>query len=624
MEQIQEIKQKYGQEAEEIISSGLGMVKKGKKYHCPNTFAHKHGDKDPSMSWDSKRFQFYCFACGMKIDIYGYYKDHLNYTHDEVVRELLGVDNYKDTSMQKSRDTFYSESKKVADITEECIKYIKSRGIKEETIKQFNLCSYKNAIAFPYYKFDTVVGYKTRKPLKDPEKPKMLNITGSKPYLFNAQNIDLENKELIICEGEFDCMIIYQCEFTNVVSVGAGANSLAALIEQAKDFLENFESIIVISDNDKAGEEMDRKMVELLGDKVKLIDKRLYTMNDVNEEYYKGGSSKIAELIDSARFKIEGRRDLDKEPYKGLMQCKGNYVPTGIKSIDFALNDLAPKCVTLITGRSNGGKTTFVKQVIANAIDKSNKVYLMNGENDAEMLINEIYQLVIGKDENCYNWIKINKRKRKEPKKEVLRKLQEWHKSKFYLFNKGESKLKTIDELLAMIEIEIKFNQYDLIVIDNLMSILSVKAAEKYEQQADFVQKLCDLSKNYNTHIILVLHPNKTYNKGSDMDFEQISGSSDIYNKADNIIAVIREYESEKIEEGINGYLQVLKNRYYGELPKVETYFDKDTGLLLEIDEQRNILAYNLNWKREIIPKDIQEVITINKKQESIFDNWGV
>ncbi|HBA05017.1 MAG TPA: hypothetical protein DCW51_14365, partial [Clostridium sp.] len=91
-----------------------------------------------------------------------------------------------------------------------------------------------------------------------------------------------------------------------------------------------------------------------------------------------------------------------------------------------------------------------------------------------------------------------------------------------------------------------------------------------------------------------------------------------------NIIAVIREYESEKIEEGINGYLQVLKNRYYGELPKVETYFDDDTGLLLEIDEQRNILAYNLNWKREIIPKDIQEIITINKKQESIFDNWGV
>lgn len=31
------------------------------------------------------------------------------------------------------------------------------------------------------------------------------------------------------------------------------------------------------------------------------------------------------------------------------------------------------------------------------------------------------------------------------------------------------------------------------------------------------------------------------------MDFEQISGSSDLYNKADNIITVIREYDEEKL-----------------------------------------------------------------------------
>jgi hypothetical protein len=144
--------------------------------------------------------------------------------------------------------------------------------------------------------------------------------------------------------------------------------------------------------------------------------------------------------------------------------------------------------------------------------------------------------------------------------------------------NKGESKLKTIDELTSMLQLEIKFNQYDLIVIDNLMSILSVTAAEKYEQQADFMQRLCDLAKIYNTHIILVLHPNKTYTKGSDMDFEQISGSSDIYNKADNIISVVREYDKEKINQGINGHLDIIKNRYYGDLVKANIYFEKETA----------------------------------------------
>lgn len=612
MNQIEEIKQKYGQEAEHIIASGLSLETKGKRYRCKNNLAHKHGDRNPSMSWDSKALQFHCFTCGMNIDIYSYYRDHLNYTHDEVARELLGVTTYKDTEMQKSRDNFIEEVEKVIPITGDCISYIKTRGITEETINLFNIGTYKSQIAFPYYKHESIVGYKLRKPLKNPGKPKMTNITGSRPYLFNIQNIDMDNSELIICEGEFDCMVIYQCGFTNVVSIGAGANSLTSLIGQAKSFLDKFKSLIIVSDNDEAGHNMDRTMVELLGDRVKLIDKKLYTMNDINEEYFKHGKEKVIELIESARFKIEGRRDLEKEPYKGLKEADGHYIPTGINAIDYALNDLAPKCLTLVTGRSNGGKTTFIKQIMANAIDKNNKVYLMNGENDQEMLINELYQIVIGRNEEYYNEVKINKKTRKEPRQEVVEKLSEWHKNKLYIFNKGESKLKTIKELTSMIEMEIKFNQYDLIVIDNLMSILSVTAAEKYEQQADFTQRLCDLAKIYNTHIILVLHPNKTYSKGSDMDFEQISGSSDIYNKADNIITVVREYDEGKIREGINGHLHILKNRYYSELPKVDVYYDKETGLLLEIDINKDILGYTFNWKKEIDAYGLQEIINYN------------
>lgn len=612
MNQIKELKIKVGQDAENIIASGLSLTKKGKVYRCPNTIAHKHNDKNPSMGWDKNALQFYCFACGMKIDIYGYYKEHLNYSHSEIVSELLGAENCKDNSMQKSRNLFTSEIKNINKLNEECRKYINSRGINDDTIEKFKLGTYKGMIAFPYYKYETIVGCKIRKPIKNPDKPKMINITGSKPYLYNCMNIDMQNKELIICEGEFDCMVLHQCGFTNVVSVGSGANSLGTLIEQSKEFLDNFTTIIVVSDNDSAGNAMDKKMVELLGNKVKLVDKKIYTSNDVNEEYFKNGDDRIKSLIDSARFKIEGRRDLDVYPYKGL-NTDGNYIPTGILRLDEAINDLAPKCLTLVTGRSNGGKTTFVKQIIANAIDKNNKVYLMNGENNAEMLINELYQLVIGNDKDLYNIVKINKKYRKEPKPEVLKKLQNWHKNKLYLFNKGESKLKTLEQLIEMLEKEIKFNQYNLVIIDNLMSVLSVSAAEKYDKQADFTQKLCDLAKLYNTHIVLVLHPNKTYSKGSDMDFEQISGSSDIYNKADNIIAVIREYDDEKLNEGISGYIHVLKNRYYGELPKIPIYFDKDTGMLLEISKEHDILAYIFNWQRKSNDEYMQEVLNFQE-----------
>lgn len=607
LDQIQEIKDKYGQQAENIIADGLGLIKKGKKYRCPNTFAHRNGDRDPSMSWDPNALQFYCFGCGMKIDLYGYYREHLNYTHQEIIRELLGETDYKNTSIQKNRDTFVEESNKVGPITKECIDYIRLRGITEDTIKKFNLGTYEGHIAFPYYRYETPIGYKIRKPLKNPGKPKMRSITGSKPYLYNIQNIEMTT-ELIICEGEFDSMIIDQCGYSNVVSVGAGANSLSSMVEQAREFLDKFEILIIVSDNDEAGQNMDQFFVEEFGDKAKLIDKKLYNRKDINEEYILYGKEKIVEIIESARFKIEGRRDLEKQPYKGLDSKTGNYIPTGLPTIDYGLNDLAPGCTTLITGRSNGGKSTLVRQVIANAIDKGNKVYLMSGEGDPDIFLNEMYQSVVGRNEQYYNKIKINKRTRKEPKKDILEKLKKWHYQKLVMFNKGDSKLKTIEQLTGMLELEIKVNNYNLIVIDNLMSILSVQASEKYEQQADFMQRLCDLAKAYNTHIILVLHPNKTYRKGTDMDMEQISGTSDLYNKADNIISVVREYKEENLIQGINGKIEVLKNRYYTDLPKIDVHFDSETGLLLEI-ESGEIIGYSFNWNKDI-PKGFQLTVT--------------
>ena len=608
MSDIEDIKAKYGQQAETIIADGLNLVKKHKMYHCPNSFAHNKGDKTPSLSWDQSATQFHCFGCGMNLDIYGYYKEYLNYTHQEIIRELLGKDDYKQTSMQINRNEFTNECKSIQPISEECIKYINLRGITRATITEFKLATYQNKIAFPYFKYDNAIGYKLRKPMKNPGKPKMTSMTGSKPYLFNSQNVEI-GTELIICEGEFDCMVIAQSGYKNVVSVGAGANSMNVLLEQSKDFLNKFEILIIVTDNDDSGTNMDKIFIEEFKEKAKLIDKKLYTHNDINEEFILHGQKKIIEIIESARFKIEGRRDLDKNPYKGLSARTGKYIPTGINTIDEAINDLAPGCVTLVTGRSNGGKTTFTKQIMANAIDKGNKVYLISGEGDQEVLINEMYQCVIGRDNDCYDVVKINKRYHKEPTKEVMTAIREWHKGKFTMFNKGESKLKTMEQLFKMVEYEIKINKFDLIVIDNLMSILSTQASEKLEAQADFVQRCHDLSKAYNTHIILVLHPNKTYKKGDDMDFEQISGSSDISNKADNIISVIREYDKEEINQGVNGKICVLKNRYYPENPICSIHFEIETGLLLEINEQTNkVSTYNFQWKKYLIAKKRMEL----------------
>jgi len=593
---IQEIKQQIGGAAEHIIASGLNLKKTGKKYHCPNIYAHKHMDKDPSMSWDKNLLQFYCFTCGHKIDIYGYYREHLNYTHEQVIAELTGVSDPTTTSMHRERLTLRQQVDKLSPITEQCIRYLEGRGITRDIIKRYQLRSYKGMIAFPYIRYTTAVGMKLRQPIPNP-KPKYTSMTGSKPWFFGAQLVDPSLPELVICEGEICCLSLAVAGVRNAVSVGAGAKAVRSLVKQAEEWLANFDVVIVASDNDEAGMEMDKAFVELLGDKVKLVDKRLMVYKDLNDHLVKIGPEAVEAIINSARVKVEGRRDLDIDPYRGLTKETGMFIPTGLPSVDNEINDLAPGRVTVLTGRSSSGKTTIVKQIIANAIGCGAKVYLVNGENDPEYFLNDLYSCIMGGNEEYYTLIQINKKTHKEPKPDILKALQKWHEGKLVMFNKGESRLKTLDQLFKVIEDEVKFRGHNLVVLDNMMSLLSASAVEKNELQGEFVQKCCDLAKIYRCHIILVVHPNKTYQNETDMQMEQVSGSSDIYNKADNFIAVVRYYKDDR---KFDGKLLLLKNRIYGTLAVCDLKFDPKTRLLLE-DREGFLMRYKFNFNpREV------------------------
>jgi len=613
MNEIWEVKEKVGQAAKDIIARQLQLEQIGSKYRCPDRMAHRHGDRSPSMAWDDKLLQFKCFGCGRLLDIYTLYRENLNYTHAEIVREILGKEKLSDTSIAKNRSKFEDEAKRITPLTDDQRDYLKKRKLNDEIIEHFGIQNYNGSITLPYFQNGVMIGCKTRKPVKHPE-PKYLSISGSKPGLFNYDNVS-RDKPLIICEGEFDCMIIYQSGFENVVSVGAGANSLTDLIEQYRSFLNKFEYLIIFSDNDEAGSNMDAAFLNAFPDSVRLIDKSVVTGKDANEEYLKGGAEAIRKIIESAEEKIEGlfNPDTDTTSIKEVFD-RGKFISTGLPEIDRALNDLAPGCVTLVAGRSNGGKSTFVTQVIANAIEGENKIFLISGEDDKRILVNRIYQAVIGRDRQLYDFITINKRAYKVPKDSVLKKLKAWHKEKLLLYMKGEGVLKSTDQLFGMVSRKIKSEKINLVVIDNLMSVLdSRSAADKYEDQANFVQRCCDIAKLYHCHIIIVLHPNKTFRKGMDMDFEQISGNSDISNKADNIIAITREYDDEKTSLGINGYAEILKNRYFSDLIKVSLNFDKETGLLLELDEcTKKCKRYKFNIERtkaNELPKGFHEIM---------------
>jgi len=612
---IEELKRKVGEDAKDIIANGLGLQIRNGKCKCPNRAVHNNGDKNPSMAWHKEALQFHCFACDEKIDIYGFYTKYKGLTHKEV------MEMYEDHKEPNALDDFQwdsvpDEPKKefqLSAITENQTKYLNEiRGLSKETIKSFRLGNINGNIGIPYIENGVITGVKLKN-MRSSE-PKYFSVTESKFGLLNKDNLKFDDP-LIITEGEFDSMAVFEAGFKNVCSVGTGGASLEKLINQEKEYLRKFKALIILGDNDEVGQKMKQTFLEQFGHQVKLPNPdKFMGCKDANEVLLKHGSKQLQHIIESAAIKIEGLRDLDNMPYEGIGKLEGKYIPTGIPTIDYSINDLGPGQVTLITGRSNGGKSTFVNQILINAIDKGNRVLLIAGEGIQSMLINNIYKGVIGKNTEFYDTVKVNKRHFIEPKLFVLEALQKWHKGKLTIFSKGESKLKTTDELFNLINMEIKLKHPNLIVVDNLMSTLSIeKVSEKWEKQADFVQRCCDLSKSENVHIIIVLHPNKTVRKHSSMDFEDISGGSDIYNKADIILSVKRNYDEEKEN---TGEIQILKNRYFSDLSKVETVFQKTTGMLLEETEDGMIIDYVLSWSNYLDRKKIENQVNPNQQSE--------
>jgi KaiC/GvpD/RAD55 family RecA-like ATPase/5S rRNA maturation endonuclease (ribonuclease M5) len=609
---IIELKNKIGDGAERVIALSYDLERKGNNYKCPNNAAHKNGDKNPSMSWDNVRNQFHCFTCGYNLDIYNFYTEKEGKTFSEVMKEnnILPDTNQKPVNYKpvnqtnqehKTSQPAINESV-LEDLTERQIKYMESRGINQETINNFEIKNHDNKIAFVYKRNNVVIGVKTRAAGKVDKTKRFGAVKGStSKNFYNQDNVNPEDFEtLIISEGEFDAMIVYQCEYKNVVSVSDGVNSAKRLIQEEINYLNKFKSIIILSDNDEAGKDMDRIFIDKLGGKVKLIDKSIMELkSDINQEYFKFGKEKIDQIINSAAIKIEGFRDVTAMPYTGITNENVKFIPTGIETLDDTINELESRRVTLVTGRPAEGKSTFVEQIQNNAIDKGYRVLRVDGEHDQCHILNDTYRKIIGGNSKTYDLKKFGRKYKIEPKKHVLEALKKWHYKKLFLYTKGDSNLNNTDQLFEKIKYVVEIEGIDLVILDNLMSLLDANSSEKNEKQSEFMKKCHNLAISHNIHIILVAHPNKTAAKGqTDIDYYQVSGTADLANLADNIINVSKEHDEERISQNINGTIHLLKNRGYGELVKINTYYNSKKKMLEELDQDtgavfcKNILTW--------------------------------
>ena len=338
-----------------ILSSTTGKLRGNKGMAlCPF-----HGEKTASMSFTDEENLFHCFGCKEGGDIFKYIQLINNVEFQESVE--IAADKYSfnltytDSKFETNQKNLIDQIKKISDFfirnmnevkSTEALDYLKNRKLDGEDIKNYKLgfaekddkkiiqyCKtnnisdadfkklgllsekgnflFKNRIIFPITNFRSeVVGFGGRA-LED-FGPKYLNSSESSIYKKNRTLYFLPNflkdvkkhKFVIIVEGYFDVIAFNKLGFSNVAS----PSGTALTIQQLNQISKYTDEIYLCFDNDQAGVEATKRIVEIKNNISK--DLNIYSIllpskyKDISE-FYESGEKNIDNLISDKKDLVE-------------------------------------------------------------------------------------------------------------------------------------------------------------------------------------------------------------------------------------------------------------------------------------------------------------------------------
>lgn len=234
-------------------------------------------------------------------------------------------------------------------------------------------------------------------------------------------------------------------------------------------------------------------------------------------------------------------------------------IQTGFAPLDAATSGgLNFGTLTVLTGSPGSGKSTFLNQILANALSLGFNSFLYSGELTAQMALDWFYKTVANPIHLSFGVNSFGKTIKVTD--EGVIQINKWLKNKLFLFSKNaqadETNMSTVIEFLA-VKKDVK-----LFVLDNLMTI-ECSGSDKYEKQINVIKSLKNLAKHYNIVIILVAHSNKNSIQHREPHVFDISGASEIANLSDYILNATRDNDRDN-----ETTILLLKNRITGLIKK--------------------------------------------------------
>lgn len=437
--------------------------------------------------------------------------------------------------------------------------FLRNRGLTGDTVKGLGIrTTSKGEICFAYYFNGEVVNNKYRTLDK-----KFWQEKNALPCLYNIDAVD-PSEPLIITEGELDTASLVQYGFDNVTSLPAGTNNLD-WIDTNWNLLEKFSVIYLCMDSDEAGQRAVKVIAERLG--CWRCRSVTFPYKDANECLMRSVPMDIMQdcFENANEFLPAGLRwasDLRHEIRDEIRDDNKNIgVPTGFPGLNDFLKGWKPGQVTIWTGACGSGKTTILNQVCLNLVKHNQRSLVASLELKASRYLKWAVYQTAGRSKLTNAEIDL---------------ACDWWEGRLLVWDNPEQT--DANELFGAFEYAAHRYGVQHFVIDSLMRI-NMSRSDEYRDQKDFITRVMAFAQKNNCHAHVVCHQRKQSNDMQMPDKNNISGTGNISNLADNAIAVWRVPFKAKQKDGgsPDTMLIVQKNRDEGTEGIVDLWFDTDS-----------------------------------------------
>ena len=513
--------------------------------YCPQ--CHGGGDDKDTFSVNLQTGAFKCFRASC--DYHGHFV--------ELARDFgYKLDNEQERKYRRLPQPKI-ESKPKA------IEYLESRCISAEVAKRYKITTQthnENILVFPFYDDQNVLQFvKYRKTNFDKrfDKNKEWCETETMPILFGMAQCE-DFTRLVITEGQIDSLSLATCGIKNAVSVPTGALGFTWLAN-CWDWINKFQEVVVFGDYEKGKITLIETLEKRLQMKVKCVRPQDYLCEkDANDILRKYGKEAIIRAVEGAELRdvkyVKRLASVEAVNLRDLPKIR-----TGIRPLDRVCGGLLRGHVVLLSGKRGEGKSTFMSQLVAEAIEQDNAVFVYSGELPNYHFKNWLDLQIAGANHICTTRNEYNDEEYYLTEG-CVKKINAWYYDKAFIFDNSAV---SDDEYEGLIKVMVDaICRYDikLVCIDNLMTAMDGDPnTDIYRQQSTFVKKLEKLAQQYDVAIILVAHPKKS---NVAFDNDTVSGSSDIT----NAVSFVFNYQRADDGDECDSYLMVTKNRMNGKL----------------------------------------------------------